>query len=253
MNFIVCIKQVPDVYAPLQIKDGQLIQDSERQVLNAYDASAVEEALVLREAHGGKVTVVLIGPEKAYETIRKALAMGADDGIHIKTAGTEKADSYVYATMLATFLKDRSYDVLSFGKQSQDTDSGLAGSMVAQMLGLPYATNAVGLAIEDGQLIVKRQGDTGQEMIALPTPCLVTCSNDMNNPRIPGLKGIMDSKRKPLEVVDAATLEGATAKTAVLGYEDKPKRKAGRKFEGEAEEIAVQVARLLNTEAGVLS
>lgn len=256
MKFYVCIKQVPDVNAPLQIKDGQLIQDADRNILNAYDASAVEEALVLSEKHGGEVEVVLIGPEKAKETLRKALAMGADKGTHIVTDGSENYDSFSYANMLAAFFKDKEYDFISCGKQSQDTDAGLTGSMLAELLGLPYATNAVGLEADGDALIVKRQGDTGQEMISLPSPGLVTCSNDMNDPRIPSLKGIMQSKRKPVDTLSVSDLSGDvgsnSSKTTILGFEEKPGREPGKKFEGEPDEIAGEVARLLDTEANVI-
>ncbi len=256
MKFYVCIKQVPDVNAPIQIKEGKLIQDTDRMILNAYDASAVEEALVLTEKHGGEVEVVLVGPSKSSETIRKALAMGADKAVHIQTTGEEAYDSATYANILADFFKDKEYDVISCGKQSQDTDSGLTGSMLAEKLDLPYTTNAVGLEIEDGELVVKRQGDAGQEMIALPVPCLVTCSNDMNDPRIPSLKGIMQSKRKPLEEIEAASMglsdEQLSPKTKVTGYQEKPGREPGKKFEGEPEEMAQKVARLLDEEANVI-
>lgn len=256
MKFYVCIKQVPDVNAPLQIKDGQLIQDADRNILNAYDASAVEEALVLSEKHGGEVEVVLVGPDKAKETLRKALAMGADKGTHIVTNGDEQFDSFAYAKILASFFSDKEYDFISCGKQSQDTDAGLTGSMLAEMLGLPYATNAVGLEADNSSLIVKRQGDTGQEMIELPAPGLVTCSNDMNDPRIPSLKGIMQSKRKPVDTIALADLSGDISendiKTRVQGFEEKPGREPGKKYEGEPEEIARQVAQLLDTEANVI-
>jgi len=256
MKFYVCIKQVPDVNAPIQIKGEELIQDTNRMILNAYDASAVEEALVLTEQHDGEVEVVLIGPDKAKETIRKALAMGAQKATHIQTNGDENYDSATYASILAAFFKDKTYDVISCGKQSQDTDAGLTGSMLAELLNLPYATNAVGLKIEDDNLVVKRQGDAGQEMIELPTPCLVTCSNDMNEPRIPSLKGIMQSKRKPMEKVELSSLNldesKLSAKATITGYQEKPEREAGKKFEGEADEIAREVAQLLDTEANAV-
>src|SRR5699024_449873 len=204
MKFYVCIKQVPDVNAPIQIKGGELIQDTNRMILNAYDASAVEEALVLTEKHGGEVEVVSIGPAKAKETIRKALAMGAQKATHILTSGEENYDSAVYANILADFFKDKDYDIISCGKQSQDTDAGLAGGMLAEKLNLPYATNAVGLEIEADSLIVKRQGDDGEEMISLPHPCLVTCSNNINEQRIPSLNGIMKSKKKPMDNIELA-------------------------------------------------
>lgn len=256
MKFYVCIKQVPDIDAPIQIKDGDLIQDTDRMVLNAYDASAVEEVLVLNEEQDGEVEVVLVGPDKAQETIRKALAMGADKATHIQTAGDEDFDSGTYAKILASFFKDKEYDVIACGKQSQDTDAGLAGGMLAEYLGLPYATNAVGLDIEDDNLVVKRQGDSGQEVIELPTSCLVTCSNDMNEPRIPSLKGIMKSKRKPMDTIKLADLDIDEAdlqpKTQVTGYMEKPEREAGQKFEGEPDEIAQKVANLLDEEANVI-
>lgn len=256
MKFYVCIKQVPDVNAPIQIKGGELIQDTSRMILNAYDASAVEEALVLTEEHGGEVEVVSIGPAKAKETIRKALAMGAGKATHILTSGDENYDSAVYAAILADFFKDKEYDVISCGKQSQDTDAGLTGGMLAAKLDLPYATNAVGLSIENEKLVVKRQGDSGQEIIELPAPCLVTCSNDMNEPRIPSLKGIMQSKKKPMEQVELSSLsvnnENLSAKTKIISYQEKPEHEAGEKYEGEPDEIAREVAQLLDTEANVV-
>ncbi|MEX0720012.1 MAG: electron transfer flavoprotein subunit beta/FixA family protein [Balneolaceae bacterium] len=256
MKFYVCIKMVPDVNAPIQIKDGKFIQDADRMILNAYDASAVEEALVLSEKHDGEVEVVCIGPSKASETIRKALAMGADKATHILTTGDTKYDSGTYAQILAKFFTDKEFEVLALGKQSQDTDAGLTGSMVAELLHLPYATNAVGLEVEDENLIVKRQGDFGQEIIELPTPCVVTCSNDMNEPRIPNLKGIMASKRKPFDQVELSSLgmneNQLIADSAVLSYEEKPERQAGKKFEGDAEDIAREVAQLLDNEANVI-
>ncbi|MCC5942044.1 MAG: electron transfer flavoprotein subunit beta/FixA family protein [Balneolaceae bacterium] len=256
MKFYVCIKQVPDVNAPLQIKDGQLIQDADRNILNAYDASAVEEALVMKEAHGGEIEVVLIGPEKAKETIRKALAMGADSGSHILTTGDENLDSYSYATLLAAFFKDKEYSYILCGKQSQDTDAGLTGSMLAELLGVPYATNAVGLEVANSSMLVKRQGDTGQELLEVPSPGLVTCSNDMNDPRIPNLKGIMQSKRKPVDTIPVNDLgvdiSGENVKTSVISFEEKPTREPGKKYEGEPDEIAKQVAQLLDTAENVI-
>lgn len=250
MKFVVCIKQVPDVNAPLQIRDGELILETGRMVLNAYDASAVEEALVLTEKYGGTVDVVLVGPQKAQETIRKALAMGADAATHIVVENAADLDSTTISGILAGFFTNVEYDVIACGKQSQDTDAGLTGPMVAQRLGLPYASNAVGLDIEDAQLIVTRQGDTGQEIIALPTPCLVTCSNDMNDPRIPSLKGIMKAKRK--KIATQTWEEATTGGTTILRYEPIPEREPGRMFEGPAEEIAATVADLLTHEAKVL-
>lgn len=252
MKICVCIKQVPDVAAPLHLQGDQLVQDASRLVLNAYDASAVEAALVLSEQHGGEVALVLAGPERAKETIRKALAMGADAATHLPVDEGAALDSHATALLLAAYLCEASFDVLLCGKQAQDTDAGLTGAMLAELLGLPYATNAVGLAYEpeNERLVVTRQGDAGQEIIALPLPCLVTCSNDMNDPRIPTVKGIMQSKRKAIDAFEGAPVP--EARTHVLGYADVPERAPGKKLEDEPQAQARQLRAWLETEARVL-
>jgi electron transfer flavoprotein beta subunit len=250
MRFIVCIKQVPDVSAPMQVRDGHLVMDAGRVVLNAYDASAVEAALVLVEADGGEVEVVLAGPERAGETVRKALAMGADTGTHLVLPEGTELDSVAAASLLADYLRGATYDIVLTGKQSQDTDAGLAGSMLAERLGLPYVTNAVGLAREGDSLVVTRQGDAGQEIIALPTPALVTCSNDMNDPRIPSLKGIMASKKKPVDVRRIDAPPAPAVRT--LGFQAVPQRASGRRLEGEPAEVAGTLVGLLRSEARAL-
>ncbi len=245
MKFCVCIKQVPDVTAPIH---------TGRMVLNAYDASAVEEALVLTEKYGGEIDLVLIGPEGAKETIRKALAMGATRATHLVTGDDVRLDSAVTAKLLADHLAGTDYDVIATGKQAQDTDAGLTGSMLAERLGLVYASNAVGLEVEPEArtLVVTRQGDVGQEIIALPMPCLVTCSNDMNDPRIPTLKGIMAAKRKPIETRLVEALPEGLPVTVVVGIEPPPEREPGQIIEGEPEEMAHILVEKLVHEARVL-
>jgi len=261
MKLHICIKQVPDITAPSSIRNGELVFETDRVVLDAYSASAVEESLVLSEKHGGEVSVVSIGSDKVKETIRKALAMGAENAVHIKTGDTSAFDSSVYARLLAAYFeKNPGFEVILLGKQAQDTDAGLTGSMLAEKLGLPYATNAVGLEFDEsaGKMIVTRQGDSGQEIIALPIPCIVTCSNDMNDPRIPNLRGIMQSKKKPVEEISPDDLEISSdelnqmAFTEITGYEPMPERQPGKKLEGEPEELAKQLVDLLQNEAKVL-
>ncbi|MDX1418425.1 MAG: electron transfer flavoprotein subunit beta/FixA family protein [Rubricoccaceae bacterium] len=249
MKFCVCIKQVPDVTAPIQIRDGALQMDAGRVVLNAYDASAVEAALVLTEAHGGEVEVVLIGPEKATETIRKALAMGAHRATHLVVDEGAALDSHAVSELLARHFEGADCDVILTGKQAQDTDAGLAGAMLAERLGRPYATNAVGLGLDGEAVVVTRQGDTGQETIALPTPCLVTCSNDMNDPRIPNLRGVMQAKKKPLDARPVA--EAPAPRVQTLGYEPLPSREPGVRLDGEPAEQAADLVRRL-ADASVL-
>lgn len=261
MKFSVCIKQVPDVTSPSRIEAGRLVQDSDRLVLNAYDASAVEECLVMRDAVGGEVEVLCVGPAVAKETIRKALAMGADSGVHIVVEEGAGYDSRAYAEMLAAHFATRAYDIIACGKQSQDTDAGLTGSMLAELLGISYASNAVGLVAEgaSGPLVVTRQGDSGREVVALDTPCLVTCSNDMNEPRIPTLKGIMASKRK--EIVDIsldslglASSHGASfaARTRVVGFALPAPRPSARMLAGEPEEAVSALVDQLSRETSAI-
>ncbi|MDA0379110.1 MAG: electron transfer flavoprotein subunit beta/FixA family protein [Bacteroidetes bacterium] len=217
-------------------------------VLNAYDASAVEEALVINEGTDDPVDLVLIGSASATETIRKALAMGASEATHLVAEG-EGLDSHAVAALLAAHFEGHAYDVILTGKQSQDTDAGLAGSMLAERLGLPYATNAVGLRAEGDTLVVTRQGDAGQEILALKTPCLVTCSNDMNNPRIPALKGIMAAKRKQ---IDTRSITPPGPRTRVTTTLEPPGREPGVKLEGEAADMVAELVRRLDAEANVL-
>jgi electron transfer flavoprotein beta subunit len=142
-------------------------------------------------------------------------------------------DSGAVASVLADYCADTSFDVILCGKQSQDMDAGLTGGMLAAHLDLPYATNAVGLDIHGNEaaLVVKRQGDSGQEILHLPFPCLVTCSNDMNNPRIPSLKGIMQAKKKS---IDVRPLENAPASaTTVVEYSQPGSREPAKMLDGE--------------------
>lgn len=241
MIFHVCIKQVPDVAASV---------DTGRMVLNAYDASAVEECLVMREKHGGEVHLVSIGPASAGETIRKALAMGADEATHIEVDDIQGLDSGAIASILAAHFRTVAWDVIACGKQAQDTDAGLTGGMLAEMLSIPYATNAVGLDV-DGGLLVTRQGDTGREIVLLPTPCLVTCSNDMNDPRIPTLKGIMAAKKKTI-AAKKPDAEIPASSTSVVGFEAIPARPPGQRIDNDPAEAAATLVAKLHNEAKVI-
>lgn len=246
MKFCVCIKQVADVQSTVQ---------TGRMVLNAYDASAVEEALVINSESTDEIDLVLVGPASATETIRKALAMGAHNAFHLVFEESNQLDSFAVAGLLAGFLSGRSYDVILTGKQAQDSDAGLVGGMLAELLKLPYATNAVGMSAQAGGLHVKRQGDTGQEILILPIPCLVTCSNDMNNPRIPSLKGIMGAKRTTI-ATETGTLGNngtlANNRTQVTRVFPPAAREPGIKLSGEPDELVAQLLTKLQTEAGVL-
>lgn len=250
MRFIVCIKQVPDVAAPLQLHDGEIHAETGRLVLNAYDASAVEAALDLTEKHGGSVHAVLVGPAGAREAIRKALAMGVESATHIQLDADAAMDSDGYARMLADYLGNEAFDVVACGKQAQDTDAALTGSMLGALLALPFAGNAIEMHVEGDLLVVTRQSDAGQEVLTLETPCVVSCSNDMNDPRVPTLKGIMAARRKQIDVRVGPQPRGEPA-TRVRRYEAPPEREPGRILEGEPQEAVDELVRLLR-EGGVI-
>jgi len=241
MKFFVCLKQVPDVASNV---------DTGRMVLNAYDASALEQALVITESHGGEIELVLIGPDSASEAIRKALAMGADSANHIRVDPNSQMDSDGASRILADFFAQRKFDVIACGKQSQDTDAGLTGAMLAERLGLPYTTNAVDLQVSKTGLTARRQGDEGEEIIDMPTPCLVTCSNDMNDPRIPSLRGIMQAKKKSITLLEPGPQPAP--RTRVEGYEELPGRAAAAMIEGEPGEQAATLVEKLRNESGVI-
>ena len=180
--------------------------------------------------------------------------MGADGATHIVTPDDAELDSFATATILAAFFRDRTYDVIACGKQSQDTDAGLTGPMLAEMLGHPYAANAVGLTVDDGSVQVTRQGDVGQEILVLRPPGLVTCSNDMNDPRIPSLKGIMAAKKKAIATTSLAELgvTDVSPGTRVVRIEDIPDREPGQQLDGAPEEVVPELVRLLHDEAKVI-
>ncbi|MEM6335681.1 MAG: electron transfer flavoprotein subunit beta/FixA family protein [Bacteroidota bacterium] len=259
MNFTVCIKQVPDVDVPAHILNGEIVQKTPRLILNVYDATALEEALVITEAEGGEVDVVLIGPEKAREAIRKALAMGADRGTHILVEHAEQLDAHAVSRILAAYFRTVPHEAILCGKQAQDTDSGLTGTMLAELLSLPYVSNAVGIYIDGNELVVTRQGDTSQEIVQLPVPGLVACSNNMNDPRIPNLGSIMRSKRKPVTTLTLSDLglEGDfgpeyTPRVEVTSYQDLPARPPATIWEEETPAMVSNLTQVLAEDARVI-
>jgi electron transfer flavoprotein beta subunit len=180
--------------------------------------------------------------------------MGADSATHVVCEDIGGFDSAAFASILAEQLGNGSADVILCGKQAQDTDAGLTGGMLAEKLGLPYATNAVGLAVEQvngkEMVIVTRQGDSGREILELPTPCLVTCSNDMNDPRIPSLKGIMAAKKKSIQTITLESIPKADVE--FTGYAEVPGRPPGLLLQGDPEDIVSDLVEKLKNEAKVL-
>jgi electron transfer flavoprotein beta subunit len=216
--------------------------------LNDFDAWAVEAALRLREKAGqGEVVAVSLGPDTAQETIRKALSMGADRGIHLKTDRIP-FDGFAIARALAGELKGGGYDLILFGKMSPDSSNGIVGPIVAELLDLPCVTAISGLEINDGRGTARRDIEGAQETMEFPLPVVLTIDEGLNTARYPSLKGIMAAKKKPLEVKPVDL--GETAVT-VQKLELPPDRAAGRII-GEGATAVPELIRLLQTEAKVI-
>jgi electron transfer flavoprotein beta subunit len=216
--------------------------------LNDFDAWAVEAALRLKEKAGqGEVVAVSLGPDTAQETIRKALSMGADRGIHLKTDRVP-FDGFAIARALAGELKGGGYDLILFGKMSPDSSNGIVGPIVAELLDLPCVTAISGLEINDGRGTARRDIEGAQETMEFPLPVVLTIDEGLNTARYPSLKGIMAAKKKPLEVKPVDL--GDTAVT-VQKLELPPDRAAGRII-GEGATAVPELIRLLQTEAKVI-
>ena len=249
MRSIVCIKRVPDSEARVRVSaDGKTIDASGvKFVMNPYDEFALEEALRLTEESGeGTVTAITVGPEEARETLRSALAMGADDGVLLRSNGS--LDGVAVARALADEIATRDYDLVLFGKQAIDDDNMQVPAMVAQMLALPCATVVVSLDIEGRVARATREIEGGHEIIEFDLPGVVAAQKGLNEPRYPSLKGIMAAKRKPMEEKDVALAEPTIE---LLGLSQPPARPEPV-IVGEGPEAVPELVRRLREEAKVL-
>lgn len=250
MKIAVCIKRVPDMDVRFRIAaDGTSLDETGLKFdLNDFDAWAVEAALRLKEKSGqGDVVAVSLGPDSAQETIRKALSMGADRGIHLKTDRVP-FDGFAIARALSAELKGGGYDLILFGKMSPDSSNGVVGAIVAELLDLPCVTAISGLEINDAKGTARRDIEGAQETLEFPLPAVLTIDEGLNTARYPSLKGIMAAKKKPLEV-KAAEL-GDTAVT--IQKLELPADRAAGKIIGEGAAAVPELIRLLQTEAKVI-
>ena len=256
MNIVACVKQVPDTEAQIKVKpDGSGIEEGGiKWVMNPYDEFGVEEALKLKEKSGGEVTVVSVGPARAMETIRTALAMGADKGIHISDPTLDGADGYTTAAALAAAIKGIPHDIIFCGQRAIDDDSAQVGAILAELLGIPQVTVVTKFELTDGAVKVIRPIEGAQLLIGCPLPALVTAQKGLNEPRYASLPGIMKAKKKPVDVKDAAALGvSAQSKARVVRFVPPPARAAGKIVCGDDPAAkAAELARLLREEAKVI-
>src|SRR3954462_4221684 len=216
--------------------------------INDFDAWAVEAALQLKDKNAGsEVTAISLGPDVVQETIRKALSMGADRGIHLK-ADKVPFDGFAVASALASELKSGGYDLILFGKMSPDSANGVVGQMVGELLELPCVSAISGLEIAGGKGTAKRELEGAQEIVEFPLPAVLTVDEGLNTARLPSLKGIMAAKKKQLEVKPAQI---PAPQLTLRKLEPPSERKAGRVV-GEGAAAVPELVRLLQTEAKVL-
>jgi electron transfer flavoprotein beta subunit len=262
MDIVVLVKQVPDTESLVQIAaDGVSIKkDDIKWVMNPYDELAVEEALRLREAKGGAVTIVSFGPQKAQETIRTALAMGADKGLHVNDPQAEGSDSLAVARILAAVIKTIPFDLIIAGQRGVDEDNYQVGTAVAEFLGVPHIALVAKTELADGKIRCHRTIEGGTVVVEAPLPALFTTQRGLNEPRYASLPGIMKAKKKPLEVktladlgIDPASVGAANRMVVVKALKMPPERKAVRMIKADTPEaVAAELVRVLHEEAKLI-
>jgi electron transfer flavoprotein beta subunit len=240
VKIAVCVKHVPEAHARIDPSSKRLDRSGEG-ALNHFDANAVEEALRLKGDGEGEVVVVSMGPERAADSLRKALAMGADRAVLVTDDAAAGGDLIATSKVLAAALEREGADLVLFGQQASDADGAVLWAAVAERLRRPVVSQAAEVAVSEGRLRVKRQTEFGYDVIEAPLPAVLAVSDAINEPRYPSLKGIMGAKKKPFDTlsladlgVDAGEAGEAGSKTEVLALGEPPARGDARKIEGDA-------------------
>src|SRR5277367_616916 len=256
MKIIVSIKQVPVRDSQLRIdSNGRWIQESDLNFeINEPDAYALEEALQLKEKHGGEVVVLCAGPARAGQTIREALAKGADRAIHIEEENLNTLDTLGVAKLLAAAAKAESPDLFLTGLQSDDLGYGQTGVVVAELLGLPHSTIIMQVAVDGPKIRVKRELEDGWfQHISMPLPAVLTIQSGINKLRYATLMGIKKAKSKEIKRVTLADLGAAATATAIIEKIYLPhKSKQTQIFEGDAKTAAAKLVEKLKFEVRVI-
>lgn len=257
MNIYVLLKRTFDTEERLTVSNGGINEDRAEFIINPYDEYAVEEAIQVRDAHGGEITVVTVGTEEAEKELRTALAMGADKAVLINTEDDiENGDQFTTAKILAEYLKDKDADLILGGNVAIDGGSGQVAPRVAELLNIPYVTTITKLEIEGQKVTITRDVEGDSEVIETSLPLLVTAQQGLNEPRYPSLPGIMKAKKKPLEELELDDLDleedDVEAKTKTLEIYLPPKKEAGRVLQGELDAQVKELVAALRNEAKVI-
>ena len=259
MNIVVLIKRVPDTETRIQLKDGKVVTDGISWIISPYDEYGIEEALRINEKQGsGKVTLLCLGPEEAKETIRKGLALGADDAIHVNDPALLNGDASTTAKVLAAALKKMQFDFVLAGKQAVDEDNAQVAVRVAELAGLPHVNSVIKLEFSDDKKSAKcmREVDGDRDLAETSLPAIITAQQGLNEPRYPSLKGIMGAKKKPITDWKAADLgidpASLVAKLETVKLDPPPARPPGKLIPGDAATATKELVRLLHEEAKVV-
>jgi electron transfer flavoprotein beta subunit len=261
MKSCVLMAHVPDTASVIKVRgaSNRIDETDIKWIVSPYDEYALEEAIRLKEARGGAVTVLTYGPERAQQGLRECLARGADAAVHVKGGDGTFGDALVIARVLAAAIrKVGPFDILFAGIKGVGSDNSLVGAMVAELLDIPHVTGAVKLEIGDGKLTAHREIEGGTEVVEAPLPCVVTAHKGLNEPRYPSLKGIMASKKVAIQALAVADLgldEGALAAAEATcrwkALELPPAKSGGTILKGEEDpaSAARELARLLREQA----
>jgi len=254
MNIIVLIKQTFDTEEKIVLQNGIINEDGVNFIINPYDEYAIEEAIKLREEHGGEVTVITFGPERSENALRTALAMGADKAVIVDSEDLD-FDEYSTAKILAAVIKDREFDIILAGNVGVDYGSGQVGPRLAEELGIPQVITITNLVIEGNNAVIERDVEGDKEKIQVTLPVLVTAQQGLNEPRYPSLPGIMKAKKKPIECLELDDLDfedDVERKTVVTQTFFPQKKAAGRILNGDLKDQVSELASLLRNEAKVI-
>ncbi len=256
MNILVCIKQIPDMESKFKVNGDGTWYDSADLAwrMNEYDEYAVEQAVQLKETTGADLTVLCIGPDRVKETMKKALAMGCDRGVHVVDDESFKKDPFLIASIIAEFAGPKNFDLIFTGMQSQDRGSAQVGVLVAEMLEIPCATTIVGFSFENGVISVKRELEGGAKAkVTASVPALVTCQLGLNSPRYLTLPNILKAKKKELLAIPVAELLKAQALEETTSLYFPEKKGTGLILEGDVADLADQLIKILKEKTAVLA
>jgi electron transfer flavoprotein beta subunit len=237
VNIVVLVKQVPDTWAERRLSDSDKTLDraSVDAVINEIDEYAVEEGLRLKEAHGGTVTILTMGPARASETIRKALSMGADAAVHVTDDALHGSDAIQTAEALAAAIGTLEWDLVVCGSESTDARMSVLAALLSERLGVPQLSGARKVTVDGATVTIERQREDGYDLVQGSTPAVVSVVEKINEPRYPSFKGIMAAKSKPVTTLsaadlglDAGSVGLANAASEVVDFSLRPPRQAGQ-------------------------